>query len=187
MMRVRLFIAVLGLAVLSTAACSRDASAAKTEASDTAPPPATVEPDLDANNFAVDHPEQFATVTAGSRMATPELSTTGVVSPDVSRQVPVPSLSSGRVVEIDARQGDTVTKGQLLFKVQSSDIAGAYSDYRKAVKNEQLAVDSERLARIQQDRAKLLLEQGAVAKSALEIANNAEVAAQTAVENAKVD
>lgn len=188
MTRMRLLLSALGLTViLSTAGCSRDVNAAKPEASQTAPPPATVEPDLDANNFAVDHPEQFATVTAGSRMATPELSTTGVVSPDVSRQVPVPSLSSGRVVEIDARQGDTVTKGQLLFKVQSSDIAGAYSDYRKAVKNEQLAVDSERLAKIQQDRAKLLLEQGAVAKSALEIANNAEVAAQTAVENAKVD
>jgi len=188
MTRTRLLLSALGLTVvLSTAGCSRDVNAAKPEASQTAPPPATVEPDLDANNFAVDHPEQFATVTAGSRMATPELSTTGVVSPDVSRQVPVPSLSSGRVVEIDARQGDTVTKGQLLFKVQSSDIAGAYSDYRKAVKNEQLAVDSERLAKIQQDRAKLLLEQGAVAKSALEIANNAEVAAQTAVENAKVD
>jgi cobalt-zinc-cadmium efflux system membrane fusion protein len=187
MTRVRLFIAVLGLAILSTAACSRDASAAKTEASDTAPPPATVEADLDANNFAVDHAEQFATVTAGARMATPELSTTGVVSPDVSRQVPVPSLSSGRIVEIDARQGDTVTKGQLLFKVQSSDIAGAYSDYRKAVKNEQLALDSERLAKIQLDRAKLLFDQGAVAKSAFEIAQNGDVAAQTAVENAKVD
>ena len=49
-------------------------------------------------------------------------------------------------------------KGQLLFKVRSTDIAGAYSDYRKAVKNEQLALDNE-ARKIQLDRAKLLFEQ----------------------------
>ena len=96
---------------------------------------------MDANNFKVDHPEQFPLATAGEYIAAPELNVTGVVSPDVSRQVPVPSLASGRVVEIDARLGDEVKKGQLLFKVRSTDIAGAFSDYRKAVKNEQLAQD----------------------------------------------
>jgi cobalt-zinc-cadmium efflux system membrane fusion protein len=87
--------------------------------------------------------------------------------------VPVPSLASGRVVEIDARLGDEVKQGQLLFKVRSSDIAGAFSDYQKAVKNEQLA-------KIQLERAQLLFDNGAVAKSILEIAQNAE-------DNAKVD
>jgi membrane fusion protein, heavy metal efflux system len=80
-----------------------------------------------------------------------------------------------------------VQKGQLLFKVRSSDIAGAYSDYRKAVKNEQLAIDNDRLAKIQLNRAKLLYEDGAIPKSAFEIAENGVVASQTAVENAKVD
>ena len=93
--------------------------------------PATVEPDMDANNFKVDHPEQFPLATAGEYIAAPELNVTGVVSPDVSRQVPVPSLASGRVVEIDARLGDEVKKGQLLFKVRSTDIAGAFSDYQQ--------------------------------------------------------
>ena len=128
---------------------------------------------MDANNFKVDHPEQFPLATAGEHVAAPELNVTGVVSPDVSRQVPVPSLASGRVVEIDARLGDEVKKGQLLFKVRSTDIAGAFSDYRKAVKNEQLA-------KIQLDRAKLLFDNGAIPKSALEIA-------QTTEDNAKVD
>ena len=114
---------------------------------DTGPVPTKVEPDMDPNNFKVDHPEQFPLATAEAHVAAPELNVTGVVSPDVSRQVPVPSLASGRVVEIDARLGDEVQKGQLLFKVRSTDIAGAFSDYRKAVKNEQLA-------KIQLDRAK---------------------------------
>ena len=84
----------------------------------------------------------------------------------------------GRVVEINARLGDEVKKGQLLFKVRSTDIAGAFSDYRKAVKNEQLA-------KIQLDRAKLLFDNGAIPKSALEIAQNAEDDAMVDLETTK--
>jgi cobalt-zinc-cadmium efflux system membrane fusion protein len=111
---------------------------------------------------------------------------TGTVTPDVSKQVPVPSLTTGRIVEIDARLGDVVTKGQLLFKVRSSDIAGAYSNYLQAVKSEEVAVDNERLTRIQLDRAKLLFDEGAYPRSTLEIAENAEVGTQAALANAKV-
>ena len=95
------------------------------------------------------------------------------MSPDVSRQVPVISLASGRVVEIDAKLGDSVKKGQLLFKVRSSDIAQAFSDYQKAVKNEELT-------KVQLDRANILFDKGAIPKSSVEIA-------QTAEDNAKVD
>jgi len=160
-------------AVLFTAACGKQVTAASAQDADTGPRPATVEPDMDASNFKVDHPEQFPLATAGEYLASPELNVTGVVSPDVSRQVPVPSLASGRVVGIDARLGDEVKKGQLLFKVRSNDIASAFSDYQKAVKNEQLA-------QLQLNRAKLLLDGGAIPKSALEVAQNAE-------DNAKVD
>jgi membrane fusion protein, heavy metal efflux system len=159
--------------ILSTAACGRRVAAASARDSDTGPHPATVEPDMDANNFKVDHPEQFPLARAGEYVASPELNVTGVVSPDVSRQVPVPSLASGRVVGIDARLGDEVKKGRLLFKVRSTDIAGAFSDYQKAVKNEQLA-------RIQLNRATLLFDNGAIPKSAVEVA-------QTTEDNAKVD
>jgi len=162
----------LGLMV-ATAGCGKRLASVSAQDNDTGPHAATVEPDMDPNNLKVDHPEQFAVVAAGEYLAAPELNVTGVVSPDVSRQVPVPSLASGRVVEIDARLGDEVKQGQLLFKVRSSDIAGAFSDYRKAVKNEELA-------RIQLQRAQLLFDNGAYPKSTLEIAQNAE-------ENAKVD
>ena len=159
--------------VLSTAACGKRVAAAQTQDGDTGPRLATVVPDMDTGRFKVDHPEQFPVTAAGEFVASPELNVTGVVGPDVSRQVPVPSLASGRVVEIDARLGDDVKQGQLLFKMRSSDIAGAFSDYQKAVKNEQLT-------RIQLDRANLLFGGGAIPKSALEIAQNAE-------DNAQVD
>ena len=157
------------------------------DTNDTGPHPATVQPDVNADNFKVDHPERFPLATAAEYMAAPELNVTGVVSPDVSRQVPVPSLASGRVLEIDARLGDQVKRGQLLFKVRSSDIASALSDYRKAIKNEEQAIANERLTEIQLERAHLLYEKGATPKSALEIATNAEEANKTALENARVD
>src|SRR5947208_2722346 len=154
---------------------------------DTGPHPATVELDINADSFKVDHPERCPLATATEYMATPELNVTGVVSPDVPRKVPVPSLSSGRVLEIQARLGDQVKKGQLLFKVRSTDIAAAFSDYQKALKNEQLAVKNEQLTKIQLDRAQLLYEKGATPRSAMEIAINAEEASKTALENAHVD
>jgi cobalt-zinc-cadmium efflux system membrane fusion protein len=137
------------------------------------PPPATVEPDLDANNFKVDHPEQFPLVTAIEHKAAPSLNVTGVVQPDISRAVPVISLAAGRVVEIKARLGDVVTKGQLLLRVRSNDVSGAYQTYLKAV-------NDERLARQQLQREEILYDKGAVAKSALEQAEDTE-------QDAKVD
>jgi cobalt-zinc-cadmium efflux system membrane fusion protein len=172
---------------LFLAGCERNVTAQGNAVASTGPVPTTVQPALDSNNFKVDHPEQFPLTTAGEHVAAPELNVTGVVSPDVSRQVPVPSLATGRILEIDARLGDTVQKGQLLFKVRSTDVAGAYSDYRKAVKNEQLAVKNAQLATIQLDRTKLLFDDGAKSKSDFEIAQNNETAAQTALENARVD
>lgn len=160
-------LAVAVLLNLIVTGCEKKVTAQQNAMASTGPAPAPVVADMDANNFNVEHPEQFPLVTAKEYIATPELNVTGVVQPDVSRQVPVPSLASGRVVEIDARLGDQVRKGQLLFKVRSTDIAGAYSDYRKAVKNEQLA-------KLQLDRAKILLDDGAIPRSAYEVAQNTE-------------
>ncbi|HUO30029.1 MAG TPA: efflux RND transporter periplasmic adaptor subunit [Bryobacteraceae bacterium] len=167
----------LGLSLM-TAGCERNVKAQSNLDASTGPIPTGVVPDLDANHFQVDHPERFKLATAGEHVAAPELNVTGVVNPDVSRQVPVPSLATGRIVEIDARLGDVVRKGQLLFKVRSADMANAFSNYRQAVKNEELT-------RIQLDRAKLLYEHGAVPKSALEIAQNAEDDNVVVLETAK--
>jgi cobalt-zinc-cadmium efflux system membrane fusion protein len=148
-----------------------------------APPPADVIQESDASLFRVDHPDQFPIATAGEHDAAPELKTTGSVSPDVSRNIPVISLASGRIVEIDARLGDTVTKGQLLLKVLSQDIAQAFSDYRQAVADETLA-------KAQLDRSKELLDKGAIAKKDEEVAEDtyvkAKVTTETAVEHLHV-
>jgi membrane fusion protein, heavy metal efflux system len=138
-----------------------------------APPPAVVEPEMDANNFKVAHPDQFAVATATEYKAPPSLNVTGVVNPDIARAVPVISLATGRVVEIRARLGDEVKKGQLLLRVRSSDVSSAYQVYLKAE-------NDERLARLQLERAQILYEKGAIAKGALEQAEDTE-------QDAKVD
>jgi cobalt-zinc-cadmium efflux system membrane fusion protein len=185
--------AILCLALSLVLSGCGEKTQAKAETNDTGPHTAVIEPDLNADNFKVDHPERFPAVNAGDYMATPELPVNGVVAADSTRQVPVPSLTSGRILEVDAKVGDAVRKGQVLFKVRSSDIAGALSDYHKAIKNEQSAVenlqlaeDSENLATIQLNRSQLLFEKGATPKSDLEIKLNAEKAAKTVVANAKV-
>lgn len=142
-------------------------SSGKANPQQEAPPPTAVESELDANNFKIDHPERFPLVTAVPHLAAPALNVTGVVQPDITRAVPVVSLAAGRVVELKARLGDDVKKGQVLMRVQSNDVAGAYQNYLKAVSNE-------RLTKVQLDRAQLLFDKGAVAKSALEQAQTAE-------------
>lgn len=158
-------LAALGLC-LALAGCS-----GKANPQDEAPPKAVVEPDLDANNFKVDKPDQFPLVTAAAYQAAPALDVTGVVQPDINRAVPVVSLATGRVVEIKARLGDAVKKGQLLLKVQSGDVSGAFQTYVKAQ-------NDERLARVQLDRAQTLYDKGAISKSALEQADDAEADAK---------
>ena len=141
-----------------------------------APPPLKVERVEDRNVFQVEHPEKFALAQAAEHLARPQLRVTGTVIPDISRAVPVISLAAGRVAEIDARLGDTVKKGQLLLKVQSADISGAFSDYQKAVADEHLA-------NTQLERAKLLYDKGAISQNDLQIADNAADKAKVDVAN----
>src|SRR5579885_2332178 len=160
------------LLVLLTFGCSRQKSDPRAEA----PPPLRVEKIEDRNVFEVDHPDRFPLVKAAEYLAAPQLLVTGTVTPDILRAVPVISLATGRVVEIDARLGDTVKKGQLLLKLQSADISSAYSDYQKASADEQLA-------RTQLERAKLLYDKGAISQNDLQIAQNAEDKAKIDVAN----
>jgi cobalt-zinc-cadmium efflux system membrane fusion protein len=157
-----------GVSLLS--GCNAKSSDPKSEA----PPPANVQTDVDANMVHVDRPERFPLVAATLYQASPSIQVTGTVSPDISNTIPVISIASGRVVEIHTRIGDYVKKGQLLMEVQSSDVSGAFAQYLKAV-------NDERLAKVQLDRAKILSDKGAIPTSQLEIAQNSEDDAKAAL------
>ena len=140
-----------------------------------APPPLKVEKVEDRNVFQVEQPEKFNLAQATEYLTAPELKVTGTVTPDISRAVPVISLATGRVVEIGARLGDTVKKGQVLLKVQSADISGAFSDYQKAVADE-------KLANTQLERAKILYDRGAISQNDLQVAEDTEAKAKADVQ-----
>ncbi len=163
------------VAAVALAGCGLGKAEPKIDPKDEAPPAPQVVRADDPNLVKVDHPEQFPVATAESYDAATELKATGVVNPDVSRNVPVISLAAGRVIEVMARLGDSVTKGQLLMRVQSADIAGAFSDYRQAVADEKLAA-------AQLARAKMLFEAGAAAQKDYEVAVDQSEKAKVTVE-----
>ena len=169
---VGLLLMVTALA-LTASGCKSD----KVNADAEAPPPAKVVSGVDVSFFAVEHPERYPIETVAEYQAPSQLSVTGSVFPDIARTVPVISLASGRIVDIRARLGDTVKKGQVLLRVRSDDISGGFDAYRKAISDELLA-------RKQLDRAKLLYEHGAIALGDLEVAQDAEDDAKTTLDTA---
>jgi membrane fusion protein, heavy metal efflux system len=164
------------LALLAAFALAGCAAKPKPDQAAEVPPAANVVVTGDVNSLKTDHPEQFPTVAAGKLSEAADLSVTGTVTPDVSHNIPVVSLASGRVVEIHAKLGDTVQKGQLLLRVQSADVSGAFAGYRSAMADE-------KLASTQLDRAKLLFDKGALAQKDLEVAEDTEAKAKITIEN----
>jgi cobalt-zinc-cadmium efflux system membrane fusion protein len=162
---------ILSAAFLALAGCGNGKGNPTSEA----PPPAQVVQEQDGSVIQVDHAEQYPLATAAAHNSRSELVVTGVVAPDISRNVPVVSLASGRVVDIRARLGDTVQKGQLLLSVRSADVSSGYSDYRKAVADETLA-------NTQLDRAKDLYAHGAISMNDLQVAQDAEDKAKIDIE-----
>ncbi len=169
---------VVGLAVALTG-CSHEPVSA---AANSAPAPA-VESVADRNVVAVPNPERFALAEAVARHEADLILANGVVAADVSRSYAVNSLSSGRVVEVKARLGDDVQKGQLLLTMTSPDMSQAFADYEK------FKADAT-LAKTQLDRAQLLYSHGATAQKDLELAedtyNKANIDTRTAEEHIRL-
>jgi cobalt-zinc-cadmium efflux system membrane fusion protein len=165
-----LFCSILGLVATGCGDAGKEQNAG-------APPPLRVEQASDPNVFQVEHPDQVPLVAAIEHFAAPQLRATGTVTPDISRNVPVISVATGRVVEIAARLGDNVKKGQLLLRVQSADVSGAFSDYQKAVADEQLT-------RTQLERAQLLYDKGAFSLNDLQVAQDTDAKAKVDVKTA---
>ena len=140
------FVATSALVSLALVGCG---SREKVDAAAAVPPQARVVEEPDLNVVKIDRPERFTLATAGQQQEQPQVHATGTVTPDVEKSVPVVSLASGRVVEIYAKLGDDVRKGQLLLKVLSNDITNAFQTYEQAKADEGLALK-------QLERAKLL-------------------------------
>jgi cobalt-zinc-cadmium efflux system membrane fusion protein len=138
-------------------ACSGDPKAAPTKE----------EVSIDPNVFEADHPELFKTAKVISRQVPTVLSANGSVAPDVNRTIHVTSLGGGRVVELKVRLGNAVKKGQVLLVISSPDLAGAFSDYQKAIADE-------RLSKKALDRAQLLYDKGAIAEKDLQTGQDTE-------------
>jgi len=134
-------------------------------------PPAnpTVIPVADMNLITLDPNDvgKFSLSTGSQIESASELSATGSVFPDISREVPVISLANGRVVDIKARLDDNVKKGQLLLKVQSPDITSAFDTYLKTA-------NDEHAANMAYTRAQNLFEHGAISQAMLEAAEDTE-------------
>jgi membrane fusion protein, heavy metal efflux system len=149
-------------------ACSKDPEAATNRT------PVTLDPDV----FETDHPELFRTARAETRSLPAEVTANGTVSPEVNRTIHVTSLGSGRVLDVKAKLGDNVQKGQTLLVISSPDLSAAFADYQKAQADEVLTHKA-------LDRAQMLYDRGAIAAKDLEVAQGAEDKAKVDLENAR--
>lgn len=148
----------LALAILTTSvACTKDK-----------PQPAKTQVvEQDPNVIQIEDPSRFSIAGASTQNVFDEIHVNGVVAPDISRTVPVLSLSGGRAVDIRTRLGDDVQKGQVLVRISSPDVSSAFSDLQKFEADELLA-------RKQLQRSQVLYEKGAIAQKDLEVAEDAE-------------
>jgi membrane fusion protein, heavy metal efflux system len=157
------FVAIaVGILVVGLSGCSRENVKA---APNDAPAP-TVETVPDRNVVTIANPERFPVSEAATRHESDQILANGNVAADVSRSYAVNALSSGRVVDVKARLGDDVQKGQLLLTMTTPDMSQAFADYQKFQ-----AVAG--LAKTQLDRAQLLYSHGASPQKDLEVAQDA--------------
>lgn len=173
------FLLLVSPAFLMITGCSREAVSAASNVE----PTTIVESVADRNVITVTNPQRFTLAEAVVRREADQILANGVIAADVSRTYPVNSLSSGRVVDIRARLGDDVRKGQLLLTMTSPDMAQAISDFQKFRANEALT-------KTQLDRAQVLNTHGVLAQKDLEVAqdayNKAKIDTQTAEERIRI-
>ena len=105
---------------------------------------------------------KFPLVAAGQIESATELTATGTVLPDVSREIPVISLANGRVVDIKARLDDNVKKGPAAAQ------SAKPRHYRRLQRLSEGRATMNTLADKAFVRADDLLQHGAIAQAQLE-------------------
>jgi cobalt-zinc-cadmium efflux system membrane fusion protein len=159
---------LLAACLAGSMSCSNNTKAAATR----------TEVTLEAGVYDVDRPDLFKLAEVESRNLPDVLRANGSVTPDVSRTIRVTSLGSGRVVDLRARLGDRVNRGQILLRISSSDLATAMADYQKAQADEILS-------RKALERAQLLSSRGALAEKDLQLAQDTEDKAKIDLQTAE--
>lgn len=153
----RCVVPLLAVGLAGSVSCSNDTKAAATKAEVT----------LESGVYDVERPDLFKLAEVESRNLPDVLRANGSITPDVNRTIRVTSLGSGRVVDLQARLGDRVSKGQVLLRISSPDLATAMADYQKARADEVLSQKA-------LERAQLLYSHGALAQKDLQVAQDTE-------------
>lgn len=154
----------------------------------------TTKPDASDTRFRPT-PSQWAALTiepVEGRQFRFEFTTEGKVAVDDESSTPVFSPYAGRVVQIAAKPGDTVAKGQPLFVLEATDTVQGLNDYVAANSTLNTAQSKLKLAAIVEKRANDLYAGRAVpmkdwqqAQADLATAQNDALSAETAVEAAR--
>ena len=122
-------------------------------------------------------PENIAVATTGSIMAGPSLS--GTLEPE--REAVLRAQVSGSVLQTNADQGQAVSAGAVLARIDASGISDAYTSARAQVVAARNAYD---IARNDLARNQKLLAAGAIAERDIEQSRRAAISAQAALEDA---
>jgi cobalt-zinc-cadmium efflux system membrane fusion protein len=123
----RLLICLLLGAVLMVSGCKRDAEPAPKQAVRTPTASSVVKLTPEAIKVA-----DLELETVEPRPYRTSLRVSGVVKPNPNRLVDVSTLIGGRVIEVLVNVGDRVRQGQVLSRVDSTELGFAQSDYLKA-------------------------------------------------------
>ena len=166
---------IIAVGVGGLTSCSRESAATLEKQNN--PPKTKIEAAPDAAMVETDNSAKYNLVKVEARLLAEQFTANGSVAPDVSRTSPVNSLTGGRAIEIHARLGDEVTKGQLLLRLASQDLSATISNYQKFKADELLA-------QRQLDRAKLLFSRGALAEKDLQSAEDIDAKAKIDIDTA---
>jgi membrane fusion protein, heavy metal efflux system len=111
--------------------------------------------------------------------------TEGKVAVDEDRATLVTSLYSGRIMRLVAKAGDTVTRGQLLFTIEATDMVQAQNDSIAGIAAKNKAHSQLAFAEIDERRYRTLAKDRAAPQRDFEVAQTALVAAQNDVRAAE--
>jgi cobalt-zinc-cadmium efflux system membrane fusion protein len=120
-----------------------------------------------------------------TRVFRDERVTEGKIAVDEDRATLVFSPYSGRVIRLLARPGDAVTRGQLLFTVEATDMVQAQNDFIAGIAVRNKARSQLSFAEIDERRFRTLSKDKAVPQRDFEQAQTALVAAQNDVRAAE--